>query len=107
YEKQHPEYSWQRKLMPGGSCEATVFSALGFEAACLCLPLGNYHNMKDIDGVLAGDVSARLRPEFISLSDFHGLIEMLVLCAKRLDADDAPSLEARLEKVYHEGKHVL
>ena len=39
--------------MPGGACEATAFSAYGYESTCLCLPLGNYHNMHDID-VVAG-----------------------------------------------------
>lgn len=97
HEKAHPAFRWQRKLMPGGTCEATTFSAYGYRSTCLCVPLGNYHNMTDIDGTLAGRRPARVGPEFISLADFHGLVEMLVVCATRLDAAGAPSLQARME----------
>ena len=62
--------------MPGGSCEATAFSGYGYSAACLCLPLGNYHNMVDIDGVASGIRPARVGPEFISVADFHGLVTL-------------------------------
>src|SRR5262245_55944443 len=34
-----PAFRWQRKLMSGGTCEATTFSAYGYESTCLCLPL--------------------------------------------------------------------
>jgi len=37
-------FLFQRKLMDGGTCEATVFCLAGFRALCLALPLGNYHN---------------------------------------------------------------
>ena len=49
-----PGWRWQRKLMAGGACEATVFCAAGYEATCVCLPLGNYHNMADLAAVQAG-----------------------------------------------------
>src|SRR5690606_37731588 len=39
-----PTWKWQRKLMAGGACEASVFCAMGYQATCVCLPLGNYHN---------------------------------------------------------------
>lgn len=45
-QQQDPGFKWQRKLMPGGTCEASAYQALGYTATCLCLPLGNYHNMK-------------------------------------------------------------
>ena len=82
HEKRRSGFKWQRKLMPGGTCEATAFSTYGYRSTCLCLPLGNYHNMVDIDGVLAGRTPAQLGPEFISIADFHGLIDMLVVCAE-------------------------
>ena len=34
-------FRWQRKLMPGGTCEASAYQAYGYTATCLCLPLGN------------------------------------------------------------------
>src|ERR1051325_2525273 len=35
-----PAWKWQRKLMAGGACEASVFFNAGYEATCVCLPLG-------------------------------------------------------------------
>lgn len=77
-------FRWQRKLMAGGACEATAFAAYGFESTCLCLPLGNYHNMADIDGVLAGSAKARIGCEFVALDDFHSLIEMIEVSVRGL-----------------------
>lgn len=83
-------WRWQRRLMPGGACEASVFCAFGYEATCLCLPLGNYHNMGALADVQAGRPSgqARVAPEFISVADFHGLVDLLVACAVHLPAGD-------------------
>jgi endoglucanase len=103
----NPGFRWQRKLMPGGTCEATTFSAYGYRSTCLCLPLGNYHNMEDIDEVTAGKRPARTGPEFVSLDDFHGLVEMLVLCARRLDEAAPSSLRDRMERLMHEHGRVL
>ena len=104
----HPEFRWQRKLMPGGTCEATAFSEFGYRATCLCLPLGNYHNMIDIDGVQAGRRPARMGPEYISLADFHGLVEMLVVCARGLDEPGRTlSLRSRLDGLLRDHRHLL
>lgn len=100
-----PGFRWQRKLMPGGTCEATAFGAYGYRATCLCLPLGNYHNMVAIDDVLSGNRPAEVGPEFISLDDFHGLVEMLIVCATRLER--APALRTRMEALLREYGHVL
>jgi endoglucanase len=107
HQKKHPRFRYQRKLMPGGTCEATAFSAFGYRSTCLCLPLGNYHNMIDIDRVQAGERPARLGPEFVSIADFHGLIELLVLCAEGLESPTRPSLHARMEELLRDYGHVL
>ena len=39
----------QRRLMDGGSCEATVFCARGLRSSGLALPLAGYHNQPDGD----------------------------------------------------------
>lgn len=83
--KAHSSFTWQRRLMPGGACEATAFASFGFSSTCLCLPLGNYHNMRRIDEVVAGERPARVGSEFIGLDDYHGLVEMLELVSARLD----------------------
>lgn len=61
-------FAWQRRLMDGGTCEATAFQLFGFRCAALCVPLGNYHNMGD-DG--------RIRAETIRLEDVIGLVRFL------------------------------
>jgi endoglucanase len=93
----NPHFKWQRRLMPGGACEATAFAAYGHESTCLCLPLGNYHNMRDIDGVLAGRRPARVGPEFIAIADFHGLVEMLIVACTNLDSAPASSATQRFD----------
>ena len=95
--------------MPGGACEATAFSAYGFESTCLCLPLGNYHNMRDIDGVLKGTSKARVGQEFISIGDFESLIAMLQLAAHTLQDNDGGTGIAIpvLDSLYAKRKFVL
>lgn len=100
-------WRWQRKLMAGGACEATVFCAYGYEATCLCLPLGNYHNMGDLAAVQAGTFKGRPRvaPEFISLADFRGLVDLLVACG--LSLPQAPDNRARVDRLWEERRFVL
>jgi len=97
HQKRNPSFKYQRKLMPGGTCEATAFSTWGWLSTCLCLPLENYHNMHDIDGVLAGKRPARVAPESISINDYHGLIEMLIAISKGLDDPKLPTLKSQLQ----------
>ncbi len=108
-EKSGNPFRWQRKLMPGGACEASCFCAYGYEATCLCLPLGNYHNMADLDRVQANDpqalASARCAPEYIALRDYHGLIDLLIAIATTLA--QAEPIQQRMEKLYAERGHVL
>ena len=89
--------TWQRKLMPGGTCESTAFCEYGYLSTCLCLALGNYHNMKDIDGVLQKNKPAKVAPEFISVNDFHGLVEMLKIICRELDKPRKASLRKGLD----------
>lgn len=108
--KATPGWAWQRKLMPGGACEATAFASYGIESTCLCLPLGNYHNMTDIDAVLAGKRPARVGPEFVSVDDFHGLVDMLRVAVLGLGAgrnDTAPAHRPLMERLYRERQSVL
>ena len=92
---------WQRKLMPGGTCEASVYQAMGFSAGCVCLPLANYHNMNERRG--------RIDSERIALGDFHALVRLLVEAARGLDGSSASdaSLSARLDALFERRKSVL
>jgi endoglucanase len=67
---------YQRKLMDGGSCEATALLVHGVPAAGLALPLGNYHN-QNFDGGQEATAADGPAPEFVDLRDLAGL---LVLC---------------------------
>jgi putative aminopeptidase FrvX len=102
---------WQRKLMPGGACEASVYCAYGYDATCLCLPLGNYHNMAHLAELQAGTYDrAALGPpraarEYIAVADYLGLVNLLVALGQDLPRED-PVLE-RVEKLYAEKGYVL
>ena len=134
-QQQDPSFLWQRKLMPGGTCEASAFQALGFTATCLCLPLGNYHNMSSepanvkstgkaaakrsrdtsssFGGISGGGPKdlkgpGKIDSEVISLSDYHGLIRLLVQVGRSLDSRSAsPPLTARLDRLFAQRRHLL
>jgi endoglucanase len=63
-----PDFAWQRALMPGGACEASLYLLYGRRVGALALPLGNYHNMTPEGGI---------GPEYVSLSDFDHALELL------------------------------
>jgi len=57
---------FQRALMDGGTCEASLYVANDFDAGALAIALGNYHNIGKMHPA----------PEYISLSDLHSLVEL-------------------------------
>jgi endoglucanase len=63
---------YQRLLMGGGTCEASVFHRAGLPTGALCVALNNYHNMGP------GTI---LRAESISLRDCQGLYAFLFFLA--------------------------
>ena len=102
-----PSWRWQRKLMAGGSCEASVFTTYAYDATCLCLPLGNYHNMADLAAVQEGTNTepAKVGREHIALSDFDGLVDLLVACG--LSLPQTPGLHDRFEKLWTDRAHII
>ncbi len=91
--KEDNTFNWQRKLMPGGTCEASAYQTYGHTATCLCLPLGNYHNMNE--------TTRRIDHEIISLKDYENLIRLLIAIGERLhDPALAPPLKPRLEQLF-------
>jgi putative aminopeptidase FrvX len=67
-------FRYQRALMPGGVCEATVYDVYGYTAASLCVALGNYHNM---------DVKRKkIGPEYIDRSDWQNMVKLFVRLAQ-------------------------
>ena len=61
----------QRRLMDGGSCEATVFCARGLRSSGLALPLAGYHNQPD-DAASSGPTA-----ESILVSDLEAEVALL------------------------------
>lgn len=104
---------WQRKLMAGGACEASVFCHAGYDATCLCLPLGNYHNMPHLAELQAGAYdAARLGPpraarEFIHTDDFLGLVDLLAALGQRPPEPQDSGFGQRLDRLYAEKAYVL
>lgn len=96
----------QRRLMDGGSCEATAFGAYGYQATGLCLALGNWHNRGNLAEVEAGDTAAAVPMlEEISLDDFHGLVDLLLVAATAVDGDDGRA--DGLDRLYESNSHYL
>lgn len=95
----------QRRLMDGGGCEATAFGAYGYQASGLCLCLGNWHNRGNFDEVELGVGDPKPMLEEISLADFHGLIDLLVLSASAVDISDP--IKDRLEDGYRSSLRYL
>jgi len=113
-EQQDKQFIWQRKLMPGGTCEASAYQSYGYIATCLCLALGNYHNMKPVSGsaskqgAKARRALAKIGSEVISIADYHGLIRLLVETGLSLDDRQAsPTLKDRLDPLFARRKALL
>jgi endoglucanase len=94
-EKKVPGFQWQRKLMDGGSCEATALCADGRRAVCLAMPLRNYHNVPD-DRTCQGP-----RAEEIDRGDQEALVLWIAtLCLNpSLFQKRRADVAARLEKI--------
>jgi endoglucanase len=95
----------QRKLMDGGGCEATAFGVYGYQATGLCLALGNWHNRGNLDEFEAGTGEAVPMQEEISLSDFHGLVDLLLAAAAAVD--EPTDLKEHFDALYEKTVHIL
>lgn len=65
----------QRRIMDGGSCEATAAIAWGLPAMGISVPLGNYHN-QGLEGVPGCRAPNGPAPEFVHLDDVEGLCRL-------------------------------
>ena len=90
--KKDKTFKSQRALMPGGTCEATVYDVYGFTAGSICVPLGNYHNMDR--------AKKKIGPEYIDVNDWKNMVKLFVAVAKA-GQDYEPGhrvLKVKLEK---------
>jgi putative aminopeptidase FrvX len=72
----------QRRLLPGGTCEASAFVRLGWTATGIALPNVNYHNDPE-DGTFA--------PEILKLIDVVSGIALLAEAGVAAGADESES----------------
>jgi putative aminopeptidase FrvX len=99
---------FQKRVMDGGTCEATVAVVNQVPAVGISIPLGNYHN-QGFEGGPDCRGPEGPAPEFVSLSDIKG---MLVLCEELLKDDlpwEDPWSERRKQLLSYleEGKDLL
>ena len=65
----------QRRIMDGGTCEATAATAFGLKAIGISIPLGNYHNQSFEGGPDSAGPDGPA-PEFIDKGDIEGMIAL-------------------------------
>lgn len=81
--------SHQRRLMSGGTCEATAYQLYGYRTAALCVALGNYHNCGPDHQIVA---------EYVSLDDVAGMIQLMTrVVSEESPADPHAALREKLE----------
>lgn len=99
-QKTDKAFQWQRALMSGGTCEATVFQEYGIETAAVCVALGNYHNC---------GANHRIKAEFVSAHDAETMVALLVQAACRMREFSSLTgrLNKRLDGLLKEGRHRL
>lgn len=62
---------YQRRIMDGGTCEATPAIAYGHRAVGISVPLGNYHNIC-CEGAPGARAKMGPAPEFVDIRDVEG-----------------------------------
>jgi len=99
--KKDKSFKYQRALMPGGTCEATVYDVYGFTAGSICVALGNYHNMDR--------KRSKVAPEYIDLDDWNNMVKLFVRLAKNGHEFEPghKALRERIEKRFEKLKPLL
>jgi endoglucanase len=99
--KKDKSFKFQRALMPGGTCEATVYDIYGFTAASICVALGNYHNMDR--------ERKKIAPEHIDIADWENMVKLFVRLAREGHAYEPgfKPLKERIGKRYEKLKGLL
>ena len=84
----------QRRVMDGGSCEATAMTAWGIKTIGISLPLGNYHN-EGYEGGMDCPAHRGPAPEFVHLDDIDGELKLCQGLMKASLAWDDPWQQQR------------
>src|SRR5450432_3043046 len=99
--KRDKKFKYQRSLMPGGTCEATVFDLYGYTTGALCVPLGNYHNMDR--------ERKKIGPEYVDVNDWQNMVKLFVQIANHVHEFDPKfgPLRKRIEERFAKQKKLL
>jgi endoglucanase len=90
---------YQRALMDGGACEATVYSRAGFRTGALCLPLANTHNHARGGG---------MGLERVHADDAENLVRWIVAYGKSFGKKDSGArLDRRLDEIWRKERKAL
>ncbi|MFQ5902681.1 MAG: hypothetical protein ACE5JO_03230 [Candidatus Binatia bacterium] len=84
-QKKDRGFVYQRRVMDGGTCEATPYQLKGQVAGGVAIPLHNYHNQG----------RKRIGPEGIHLRDIEGAVRFLVEMVVRMGEFELPTEEIR------------
>lgn len=99
--KKSKGFAFQRALMPGGTCEATVYDAYGYRAAAVCVALGNYHNMDR--------ERKRIGAEYVDIGDWKNMVKLFLAIARHGHEfrDGHGAFRKRIEARFAKLKHLL
>jgi endoglucanase len=96
----HGGFAYQRRLMDGGTTEATSYDLYGYETGAACVALGNYHN--------AGP-RGRVAAETVHLGDLEGLVQLFGRMAAEMPRfqRSLPALKRRFDDLGREAAPLL
>jgi len=78
-------FRFQRRVMDGGTCEATPYQLSGHVAGGVAIPLHNYHNQG----------RTRIGAEGVHIKDVEGAVRFLVEMAMKIEGFDSATEELR------------
>ena len=84
-QKKDRRFAYQRRVMDGGTCEATPYQLNGYVAGGVAIPLHNYHNQG----------KTKIGAEAVHLRDVEGAVRFLVELAARIEEFEKATEEAR------------
>jgi endoglucanase len=93
-------FKYQRKLMDGGTTEATAYDLYGYETGAACIALGNYHN--------AGP-RRRVAAETVHLGDLDGLVRIFLRMLETVPKAEGylAAMRQRLDRLGREAAPLL
>lgn len=82
-QKRDRRFLYQRRVMDGGTCEATPYQLRGHVTGGIAIPLHNYHNQG----------RKRIGPEAVHLKDVEDAVRLLVEMVLRMEEFELPTRE--------------